>query len=95
LLTTLRRTRRVHHESDAIPVQKGVMGITEVNLPPQQARDITAERSMRSEVRLLGLWAHMHLLGTAMKLEVGPGWPDQGLFQQHKRNRHLWRELLQ
>jgi hypothetical protein len=57
---------------DTIPVRMGIMGNSNVNLPPGEATDVVAERSMRSDTRLVGLWAHMHLLGTAMKLEVGP-----------------------
>lgn len=70
--------------SDTIPVQMGVMGGNDLNLLPNQTTDVVSERTIRNDTRLVGLWAHMHMLGTALKLEVGPTKDTLSVFYERK-----------
>jgi Copper type II ascorbate-dependent monooxygenase, C-terminal domain len=54
------------------PVNTYILGTATVKLPPGQKTDLTGDCKVRENVQLIAGFPHMHMLGTAMRLEVGP-----------------------
>lgn len=58
-------------DPDTTPVQMGILGTPEISLPPGVRTDIVSECTTVADVRVVGLWPHMHMLAKGMKLEIG------------------------
>jgi hypothetical protein len=50
----------------------GVVGNTEVNLPPFSESKVVADCPVARNTRVVGFFPHMHKLGTAMTFDLGP-----------------------
>jgi hypothetical protein len=57
--------------SDPRPVSTYVFGTRQIELPPNQASDITSDCEMSEPVQLIAAFPHLHQLGTALHFEVG------------------------
>ena len=57
---------------DPRPVSNYVFGTAAVSLPAKKKTDVVGTCKSREKVQLLAGFPHMHLLGTALKFEVGP-----------------------
>ncbi|HEX6243361.1 MAG TPA: hypothetical protein VFZ61_20750, partial [Polyangiales bacterium] len=62
--------RRSAHASPR-PVSTYIFGTAAVSLPPRQKTDITGECTLRESVKLIAGFPHMHMLGKALRVEVG------------------------
>ena len=54
------------------PVSSYIFGTAKVELPPMQQTDVVGTCAVRQQVHLIAGFPHMHLLGSAMRFEVGP-----------------------
>jgi hypothetical protein len=54
------------------PVSSYIFGTAAVELPPMQQTDVVGTCAVRQPVHLIAGFPHMHLLGSAMRFEVGP-----------------------
>jgi hypothetical protein len=62
--------------SDPRPVSTYVFGTRRIELPPNQASDITSDCEMSEPVQLIAAFPHLHQLGTALHFEVGDSTDD-------------------
>jgi len=53
------------------PVNSYIFGTMKVNLPPMQTSEVVGTCSVREPLKFIAAFPHMHMLGTAMRFEVG------------------------
>jgi hypothetical protein len=53
------------------PVNSYIFGTMNVNLPPMQTSEVVGQCSVREPLKLIAAFPHMHMLGRAMRFEVG------------------------
>jgi len=58
--------------SDPIPAGVYAFGTTRIELPPQQTTTLQGVCTTSRDVKLFAMLPHMHYLGRAMRLEMGP-----------------------
>lgn len=59
-------------EPETIPVRVALFGSARIMLPPAQPTQVVTECDIRSDMRVVGLFPHMHFLGTSLTFELGP-----------------------
>ena len=69
-------TMKLNNDANTQSALFAVIGNPGVSLPPHQTSQVQANCQARGGARVVGFFPHMHMLGTAMTLEVGASADD-------------------